>query len=173
MERVFLSVGSNIDPCLHIPSALRRLKDMVTVRASSPFYITPPFDRPEQNDFRNGVFEIMTGLSPLELKRLVLRRIEAAEGRVRFSDVSAARTLDLDLLVYGQTVSEQEGLKLPDPALAHRGFLALPLADLAPDLVLPGMTIPLRELPVVKTSHYPEDVKLTEVLRRITGEYDE
>jgi len=100
MARVFVGVGSNIDPAENVPAALRLLAKEVRVVATSLFYETLPLGRPEQPAFYNGVVEIATDLPPDDLRQL-LRRIETQLGRRRSRDPYAARTIDLDLLLYG------------------------------------------------------------------------
>jgi len=84
------------------------------------------------------------GLGPLELKR-ALERIEAALGRRRQTDRYAPRNIDLDLLVHGNLNETSDELKLPHPDLVHRPFVAAPLFELAPTLVLPGSGIGIEE----------------------------
>ena len=140
MTRAYIAVGSNLDPQRHIPSALRRLAGHARVRltAISTFYLAPALDRPEQPAFYNGAVEIATDLPPRELKFSVLREIEAQEGRRRSADRYAAREIDLDLVAYDDLQVTDSDLVLPDPEIAARPFLAVPLAELAPDLLLPS-----------------------------------
>ena len=88
--------------------------------------------------FYNCVVEIETGLAPRDLKFRLLRRIESELGRTRGSDKFAARTIDLDLILYDDLVMTDDDLTLPDPDITLRPFLAVPLQELAPELVLPG-----------------------------------
>ncbi len=132
----YVAVGSNIEPELHILLALDALRREVTVRNASVFYRTAPVGRPEQDEYRNGVFWVNTSLSPTELKHGVLRRIEHQLGRVRGEDPNAARTIDLDLIVYGDLRDEAGDLRLPDPDIRVRAFVAVPLLELAPGLRL-------------------------------------
>jgi len=143
MARVFVGVGSNIDPAENVPAALRLLAKEVRVVATSLFYETLPLGRPEQPAFYNGVVEIATDLPPDDLRQL-LRRIETQLGRRRSRDPYAARTIDLDLLLYEGQVCESP--PIPDPEITERPFLALPLAELAPDLLHSGLQRPLREI---------------------------
>ena len=89
--------------------------------------------------------EIETDLAPRELKFQVLRRIESELGRTRGSDKFAARTIDLDLILYDELVMTTEDLTLPDPDILRRPFLAIPLHELAPGLVLPGSGLRISE----------------------------
>ena len=146
LSRAYLGIGSNIDPERHVRQALRLLTRAVHVTALSMFYRTQPEGRPEQPEFYNGVAEVSTGIPPRELKLSVLRGIEAALGRTRSADRFAARTIDLDLLLYDSLVISEDDLRLPDPDILRRPFLAFPLEELAPDLRVPGSALTLGEI---------------------------
>ncbi len=146
MARAFVSIGSNIDPGENVRKAVRLLARQVRVLGISTVYLTEPVERPEQTPYYNCVLEIETALSPLELKRKVLRRIEEQLGRKRSEDKFAARTIDLDLILYDDLVLKTEGLTLPDPEITGRPFLAVPLHELAPELVLPGSRVPIADI---------------------------
>lgn len=135
MARVFVGVGSSVDPHRHVRSALARLDAAVGVVRVSTFYATPALERPSDPPFVNGVVEVGDRLPPALLGE-ALRGIEAVEGRRRGGDRWAPRTLDLDLLLHGDAVSIAP--RLPHPDVTRRRFVALPLLELAPDLVLPG-----------------------------------
>jgi 2-amino-4-hydroxy-6-hydroxymethyldihydropteridine diphosphokinase len=147
----FVAVGSNIDPQANVPRALALLKTYVSVTAVSTFYRTAAVNRPDQPDFANGVVKIQTTRPPREVKFDVLRRIEDQLGRVRSADKYAARTIDLDLILYGTMVIDKPDLHLPDPSIHTYPFVAIPLLELACDLVLPDTRTPLSNEPVVKT----------------------
>ena len=134
---VYIAVGSNIEPEKNIPEALERLKRHVRISAISTFYRTAPMGRPGQPAFLNGVWHIETRRSARALKFEVLRRIEVELGRVRREDKYAPRTIDLDIAVYCDAVIDEPDLQIPDPDIPHRPFIALPLLELAPGLVLP------------------------------------
>jgi len=138
MARAFVGIGSNIDPAENVEKAIRLLSAAVQVRAISTVYLTEAIGRPGQPSYYNCVVEIETETMPAELKQRELRRIEHDLGRVRGSDTHAARKIDLDLILYGQLVMTAEGLTLPDPDIVRRPFLAVPLQELAPELMLPG-----------------------------------
>lgn len=142
MTRVFVGVGASLDPRVHVPRALRRLHDAVGLRGVSTFYATPALERPRDPPFVNGVVEVGDRLAPAALK-LLLVRIEEEEGRRRSGDRFAPRPIDLDLLLHGDAVAAAPGLRLPHPDVTERRFVALPLLELAPDLVLPGSGVRL------------------------------
>ena len=136
-ERVYVSVGANVAPERNIADGLGLLAGRLTIDAVSTFYRTPAIGRPEQDDYLNGVIALDTALEPLALKE-VLREVERALGRVRTEDAYAPRTLDLDILLYGNRVFIEAELEIPDPDIATRPFLAAGLIELDPSLTLPG-----------------------------------
>jgi dihydroneopterin aldolase/2-amino-4-hydroxy-6-hydroxymethyldihydropteridine diphosphokinase len=146
VARAFLGVGSNIDPARNVPAAIRLLSRQVRVKRVSTLYRTAPLGNPGDPEFVNGVVEVETDRPPEDLKRNVLRAIETALGRKRTSDKNAPRTIDLDILLYDDQVFRSDDLVIPDPEIAQRPFLALPLHELDPELVLPGSGTPLRDL---------------------------
>lgn len=141
VARAFVAVGSNIAPESNVPRALAMLRDRVDVVAVSPFYASAPVGTAEGGVFWNGVAQIETALSPDRVKEDVLRPIEQALGRVRTSDPNAPRTMDLDLILYADVIDR--AFPLPDPNILRYAFVAKPLLDLVPDLVLPGDDAPL------------------------------
>ena len=142
MSRVFVGVGSNVDPEVHVRPGLVRLDAAVGIVGVSTFYATPALGRPSDPPFVNGVVEVGDHLAPAPLKAL-LSQVEEAEGRRRGGDRFAPRPIDLDLLLHGDAVSAAPGLPLPHPDVTGRRFVALPLLELAPDLVLPGSRLRL------------------------------
>lgn len=134
---VFLGVGSNIEPEKHILAALELLKQHVRVTGVSTFYWTEPLGRPDQPRFLNGVWRVETSVEARPLKFDVLWPIETELGRIRTQDKHAARTIDLDILLYGHAVIDQPDLRIPDPDIHTRPFITIPLLELEPDLVLP------------------------------------
>jgi len=144
--RAFIAVGSNIDAERNVASALELLGRRVRIVAVSRFFRTPALGAPDSPDFLNGVVEIESELGPSELKRLVLLEVERELARERGAEKSAPRTIDLDLVLHGDLVCSEEGLVLPAPEILERAFVALPLLELEPELVLPGTDCPLREL---------------------------
>lgn len=145
MARAFVAAGSNIAPARNLHRAIGLLAGRLRVRGISTVYCTVPEGRPGQPPFYNCVLEIETGSPPAELKAQ-LRAIEDDLGRVRTADRYAPRTIDLDLVLYDDLVLAGGGLVLPDPRIRERPFLAVPLAELAPDLVLPGSGQLVRDL---------------------------
>jgi 2-amino-4-hydroxy-6-hydroxymethyldihydropteridine diphosphokinase len=146
----FVAVGSNIHAEENVVRALTLLHTRVSIVGVSTFYSTPAVGRPGQPDFINGVVEIRTSRPPLEVKCDVLRSTESQLGRVRSADKCAPRTIDLDLILYGATVVDTPDLHLPDATIRTYPFVAIPLLELARDLILPDTQTPLSDEPIIK-----------------------
>jgi len=164
--RVLVAVGSNIAPERNVPAALDMLAHQARLTGVSTFYRTAPLDRPEQPPFLNGVVRIETHQPARALKFQVLRAIERRLGRVRTEDAFAPRTIDLDIALYGHAVIDEPDLRVPDPDIRERPFLAIPLLELEPDLVLPDTGEELASLvqPEWASTMRPDE-SLTENLR--------
>jgi 2-amino-4-hydroxy-6-hydroxymethyldihydropteridine diphosphokinase len=139
MTPVIIALGSNLGDRLDIVQAgvdaITKLPG-VEVMGVSPVYETAPVGGPEQPDYLNAVLAARTTLPPPELLDR-LHEIEAAAGRAR--EVRwGARTLDLDIIAYGQVRSDEPELTLPHPRAAERAFVLAPWHDLDPSAVLPG-----------------------------------
>lgn len=134
MKRVYLSLGSNIgDRERNLRDALDRLAAAgVRVLRVSPIYETEPVDLAEQRWFLNLVVEAETDLFPLQLLART-QRIERALGRVR-TVPKGPRTIDIDILLYANSVIHSATLEIPHPRIAERRFVLVPLAGLAPNL---------------------------------------
>lgn len=164
--RVLVAVGSNIEPERNVPAALDMLSHQARLTGVSTFYRTASLGRPEQPSFLNGVVRIETRLSARALKFDVLRAIERRLGRVRTQDAFAPRPIDLDTALYGHEVIDEPDLRVPDPDIRERPFLAIPLLELEPDLVLSDTGEKLASLvrPEWASTMRP-DAALTEFLR--------
>jgi 2-amino-4-hydroxy-6-hydroxymethyldihydropteridine diphosphokinase len=136
----YIGVGSNLgDPAARVQAAFDALGriERTQLVARSPLYRTRPFGPVAQHDFVNAVAGVLTQLTPGELLA-ALRGIESAAGRVR-AERWGPRTLDLDLLVYGDWRIAEPDLTVPHPGIAERGFVLRPLNDVAPTLDVPGV----------------------------------
>jgi len=136
--RAFVAVGSNIDPSKNSVEAVRLLAREARIIGISEVYLTEPLGLVDQPPFYNFVVEVETDMTPRELKNKVLRTIERILGRKRTGDKNAPRTIDLDLILYDDLRVEEDGLVLPDPEILDRPFLAIPMSELAPGLIIPG-----------------------------------
>jgi dihydroneopterin aldolase/2-amino-4-hydroxy-6-hydroxymethyldihydropteridine diphosphokinase len=164
--RAFVAVGSNIEPARNVREALRLLASRVRVAGVSTVYRTKPLGRPEQEDYYNCVVEVETDAPPLALRSGTLRKIEEALGRERTGNKWVPRTIDLDLIAYEGVEMKTENLTLPDPETWHRPFLALPLAELAPELILTGETRAKTVAQALDGSEMTPLIEYTERLRR-------
>jgi len=135
----FVALGSNLeDPPAQIRAALREIGALPgtrVVRASS-LYRSAPAGYTDQPDFVNAVSQVETELAPRALLDGLLA-IERGHGRVR-AFANAPRTLDLDILLYAKLVVHEPGLAIPHPRLHQRAFVVVPLAEIAPELEIPG-----------------------------------
>lgn len=167
MAQAFLSVGSNMDPADNVRRAIELLCRHVRVTGISTVYLTSAEGRPEQPFYYNCVVEVETQTPPVELKYTVLRRIEESLGRKRTEDKFAARTIDLDLILYDDLIMKNGDLTLPDPQIQRRAFLALPLQELSPGLRLPGSGLPIAEIAASLPQIAMKPLKdYTEILRK-------
>lgn len=141
MGTVYVGIGSNLgEPVKQVLRARDALAALPKTRlvALSPLYRNPAVGPGEQPDYVNAVAAIETGLEPRDLLNALLA-IEAEQGRVRGPERWQPRILDLDLLVHGNRVIDEDGLTVPHPHIHERAFVLRPLADIAPDLDVPGL----------------------------------
>ncbi len=139
--QAYLGLGANIGkPACQLAAALAELAKhpRIAVAAVSPVYRTRPVGFADQPDFLNIVVAVNTSLDPHALLE-VTSGIENILGRVR-SIKNGPRTVDIDILIYGSTYRCTPDLTLPHPRMTKRQFVLVPLADIAPHLILPGGT---------------------------------
>ncbi|MDR9424825.1 MAG: 2-amino-4-hydroxy-6-hydroxymethyldihydropteridine diphosphokinase [Marinobacter sp.] len=155
----YIGLGSNLqDPAAQLARAVAELAGLpeTTLLAQSPFYASRPVGPQDQPDFVNGAARLQTTFSAHQLLDH-LQSIEQAHGRERLRHWGP-RTLDLDLLIFGNETIDDQRLTVPHAELANRNFVLRPLLDLNPDLTLPdGRPVsglleqcpdnPLRKLP--------------------------
>jgi 2-amino-4-hydroxy-6-hydroxymethyldihydropteridine diphosphokinase len=137
--RCFIALGANLgDPVATVKAAILALRGLPGTEfiAASSLYRTAPVGLKHQPDFINAVVELIA-VSPAPTFLESLFEIEARFGRQR-SVKNAPRTLDLDLLLYGDEISNDPQLTLPHPRLHERAFVLAPLAEIAPQLIIPG-----------------------------------
>src|SRR6185312_12840732 len=140
MEQVYVGLGSNLaDPRAQVEHALHALERLPRTRfkQSSRLYRSAPWGWADQPEFVNAAVALQTELPPRELLDALLV-IERAAGRARDTTRWGPRVLDLDILVYGDRLVDEPGLHVPHPHLHERAFVLLPLAEIAPDLLVPG-----------------------------------
>ena len=139
MTVAYVGLGANIgEPRRQLQAAIEELKALPGTQfvLASDFYRSAPVGYAEQPDFLNAVVKLDTALAPEALLDR-LQEIENRHGRER-SFAGAPRTLDLDLLLYGDRVLDTPRLTLPHPRMHERAFVLAPLNAIAPDAVIPG-----------------------------------
>lgn len=139
MERVYIGLGSNLDtPRQQLHSALEALARLPHSRlvGHSSLYASDPLGPADQPRYVNAVAALDTTLLPWDLLD-ALQRIEQEQGRVRKAERWGPRTLDLDILLFGQRQIDDERLTVPHYHMQARPFVLYPLAELAPELLLP------------------------------------
>lgn len=142
---VYLALGTNIgNRAANLKRAISLLPPQMTVREKSKVYETPPWGYTEQESFFNQVVMATTYLSPEKLIKH-LKRLEVAMGR-KASFRNGPRLIDIDILFYDDVILDTPSLVIPHPRLHERGFVLLPLMDIAPDLIHPVKKKSIREL---------------------------
>jgi 2-amino-4-hydroxy-6-hydroxymethyldihydropteridine diphosphokinase len=139
MARAYVGLGANIGPrevTLLRAVDLLAAEDGIEVLELSELRQTAPVGVVDQPEFLNGALAVETSLAPRDLLDVLLR-VERELGRVR-EERWGPRTIDLDLLVYGDETVDEPGLRVPHPRLHERRFALEPLAELEPELAIPG-----------------------------------
>jgi len=145
---VLIAIGSNIERERNLPQAIAALWQQpgIELRAVSPVYESLPVGtNRDQPLYYNAAALIETRLDAAALKEILLA-IENSQGRIRTADKFAARTIDLDIALYGQQILELNGRHIPDPDIATFPHVAVPLADLAPTWVHPELGLNLADI---------------------------
>ncbi len=145
-NRAYLSLGSNIEPEQNLAAAVRELAAFGRILTVSSVWESAPFrdgapernDRPADKNFLNAALVLETPLSPAELYEQAISSVERRLARVRNPrDKNAPRTIDVDLSLFNDDVLEFAGHRVPDPEILIQPFVAIPLAEVAPDYVHP------------------------------------
>jgi 2-amino-4-hydroxy-6-hydroxymethyldihydropteridine diphosphokinase len=145
LKQAFILAGTNLgDRKANLDFAVRSLAKGGAVKNLSSCFETEPVGYLDQPWFLNQAIELETPLSPFELLALC-QEIESNGGRVR-TFRNAPRTLDLDILLYGNVMVQEENLIIPHPRMAERRFVLVPLAQIAPDFVHPLLNMTIRAL---------------------------
>ena len=140
-QPAYIGVGSNLqDPRAQVLEALARLGQLPQTRLvlTSRLYRSRPFGKADQPEFVNAAAGLLTQLDALALFQN-LHAIELAMGRPESHEHWGPRIIDLDLLVYGRERRSEPALTLPHPGIVERNFVLYPLAEIAPDLDVPGL----------------------------------
>jgi 2-amino-4-hydroxy-6-hydroxymethyldihydropteridine diphosphokinase len=151
METAYIALGANIPspagtPRQTLDAAIARLAELGHVTANSSYYETAPVGFADQPTFLNAAIALETQLDPQTLLDRLLE-IERSFGRDRSHGIpNGPRTLDLDLLLYGDRILDTHVLQLPHPRMAQRSFVLLPMAEIAPELVHPQLQKSMSQL---------------------------
>lgn len=142
---VYLALGSNLgNRPANLNTAIAALPPQMEMKAKSRVYETPPWGYADQEKFLNQVLKVTTYLEPEPLLKH-LKRLEVALGR-ETTFQNGPRVIDIDILFYDDLVVESALVTIPHPRLHERGFVLMPLMDIAPDLVHPVKQQSVREL---------------------------
>lgn len=147
MTKIFLSLGSNIRPAANLQSAVRLLAKLGDLVAVSSVWQSAPVGYAPQPDFFNAAVAMDGELSPEDIYRDWIDPIETQLARCRDpNNKNAPRTIDVDLSIFGGEQIDVLGHSIPDPDLLTRAFVAVPLAELDGDFVLPTIGRSLRDI---------------------------
>ena len=159
---VYIGIGSNIESEPHIKAVVAGIAELGRITGISGFYGNPPIGASPQPDYTNGAVRLSTTMPVRDLRKS-LRALEASRGRRRTEDKYAPRTIDLDILLYGET--EDEELQIPDPRIVSRPFVFIPILDIDPDLILPPSDRSLADITKSAEHNLNEKRELTQRLR--------
>ena len=145
IHTIYLSLGTNIgNRPANLRQAVSSLPPQMNVKAKSKVYETPPWGYTEQDDFLNQAVKATTYLEPEPLLKHI-KRLETALGR-ETSFHYGPRLIDIDILFYDDEIIETQSVVIPHPHLHERGFVLLPLMDIAPDLIHPIQQKSIRQM---------------------------
>jgi 2-amino-4-hydroxy-6-hydroxymethyldihydropteridine diphosphokinase len=165
-EQAVISLGSNIEPERYLPLAVGRLHALGRVLAVSEACRNPAVGPEGQPDFVNAALLLETDRAPKDIQR-ALRQIEARLGRRRTPDKYAPRVIDLDLVLCGSHIVDDGSLRLPDPDLIERAYLAVLVAEVAPAMRHPitGERIAALAERLAGAAHLAVEGEITALLR--------
>ncbi|MCB0208495.1 MAG: 2-amino-4-hydroxy-6-hydroxymethyldihydropteridine diphosphokinase [Anaerolineae bacterium] len=146
LNTAYLSLGSNIEPEINMKSAVELLARYTQILAVSSVWETKPVGLVEQANFLNAAAIIQTHMPAHQLKKHTLRKIEQMLGRVRKIDKNAPRSIDIDIMLFNRQILTMGQRHIPDPEILERPFVALPLAEIAPDYIHPETGQTLQEI---------------------------
>jgi 2-amino-4-hydroxy-6-hydroxymethyldihydropteridine diphosphokinase len=142
----YLSLGSNIEPERNLAAAVDRLGRWGCIQAVSTVWESAPLGFADQPNFLNAALLLETSLSAQGLRQEAISSIETALGRVRTANKSAPRTIDIDIMLFNHDVLQVGQRRIPSPEVLERPFVAIPLAEIAPDYVHPEIGQTLRQI---------------------------
>ncbi len=157
MAEAYISIGSNIGPEENIKKCLDMLKSEFGVIAISPIYETRPYGYENQSNFINLAVKIRTTMTPLQLLKK-LQGIEKKLGRERRVK-NGPRTIDLDLILYGDKIINKNEIRIPHHGLFERDFMLIPLLDIEPEIINP--------LTKKKIKYLKKSIKYNQIIGKI------
>ena len=138
LNRAYLSLGSNIEPTINLVKAVKLLAKKNQLVAVSSVWETSPLGTTDQPNYLNAAAIVDTQLTAEQLKHDI-KKIEHGLGRIRQLDKFAPRPIDIDIILFNQQIFMLGQRQIPDPELLERSFVAIPLAEIAPDFVHPEL----------------------------------
>jgi len=147
MKKVFLGLGSNLGNREEILSdAIKKIGESIgKIVSASSLYETDPWGFMSDLNFLNMVLCIETELTPSGIIGRILM-IESQLGRIRCESQNSSRKIDIDILLYDNDIIKEQALKIPHPRMHERKFVLVPLCEIAPDIVHPGLKKSVKEL---------------------------
>ena len=136
LHLAYLLLGSNIQAEINLPASVRELRRFGRVARISSVWQSPPVDGPGQPDYLNAAMILETHLTAPQLKTAITA-VEKKLGRLRGADRNAARTIDIDIALFDREKHQLDNRRIPDPEILERPFVAIPLAEVAPDYLHP------------------------------------
>ena len=170
LNTAYLSLGSNIEPEINMKSAVELLARYTQILAVSSVWETKPVGFTKQANFLNAAAIVQTKLPAQQFKERALRKIEKILGRVRQANKNAPRSIDIDIMLFNRQIFTMGDRHIPDPEILERPFVALPLAEIAPDYVHPETGQTLKE--IAKSFYVSnEDMFLREDVSRVLAHF--
>lgn len=145
-HQALLSLGSNVEPEKNLSAAVQELGRYGRVMRVSVVWESPPLGEPAQPDYLNAALWLETSLSARELKETAIAAIEVGLGRVRGADRNTPRTIDIDIMLFDREQLRIGRRSIPDQEVLERPFVAIPLAEIAPDFIHPDTGETLAEI---------------------------
>ena len=142
----YLSLGSNIEPEHNLPEAVAQLARFGRIKAVSSVWQSAAVGFTDQPDFLNAAILLETELSARSLRQQAIARIENSLGRVRAENKNGPRPIDIDIMLFNHDVVSIGSRRIPDQELLERSFVAIPMAEIAPDYVHPDVKKTLAEI---------------------------
>ncbi|HEY6871297.1 MAG TPA: 2-amino-4-hydroxy-6-hydroxymethyldihydropteridine diphosphokinase [Geobacteraceae bacterium] len=174
LHQALLSLGSNVEPERNLRVAVQELARYGRVARVSSVWQSPADGAPGSPDFLNAALWLETPLSASELKETAIAAVEAGLGRVRTADRNAPRTIDIDIMLFDQDRLDLGRRRIPDPEVRERPFVAIPLAEIAPDYRHPETGERLAEIaarfdPAASGMRRRDDLRLAEGEKQAGG----